>query len=97
MLNPLPKPGWKVIVTPVILLALITLLRFSSAWGQTPTSSTVWLPVVMMIRATTVGYQQLLRFPLASAQRVRLRILGARYSPTIKAVGLYKLHGQPLS
>ena len=48
-------------------------------------------------RATTVGYQRLLRFPLASAQRVRLRILGARYSPTIKAVGLYKIHGQPLS
>ncbi len=36
-------------------------------------------------RATTVGYQRLLRFPLVSAQRVRLRILKARYSPTIKA------------
>ena len=48
-------------------------------------------------RATTVGYQRLLRFPLVSAERVRLRILEARYSPTIKAVGLYKIDGQPVS
>ncbi len=41
-------------------------------------------------RATTIGYQRLLRVPLISAQRVRLRILEARYCPTIKAVGLYK-------
>ena len=46
-------------------------------------------------RATTVGYQRLLRFPLVSAQRVRLRILGARYSPTIKFIGLYKIYDNP--
>ena len=47
-------------------------------------------------RATTVGYQRLLCFPLVSAQRVRLLISQARYSPTIKAVGLYRAQAQSM-
>ena len=40
--------------------------------------------------ATTVGYQRLLRFPAATTDRVRLRILDSRDCPTLAEFGLYK-------
>ena len=41
-------------------------------------------------RATTVGYQRLLRFPVVTAGRVRLLILDSRDCPTIREFGLFK-------
>lgn len=40
---------------------------------------------------TTIGYKRVVRFPLVSAHRVRLRILGCRLNPVISKIGLYKL------
>ena len=41
-------------------------------------------------RATTVGHQRLLRFDDVTAQRVRVRILRARSSPTVARFGLFR-------
>ena len=40
-------------------------------------------------RATTVGYRRLLRFEPVETERVRVRILGSRLSPTLSNFGLY--------
>jgi alpha-L-fucosidase len=39
--------------------------------------------------ATTVGYKRLLRFPAVEANRVRVRILDSRVSPTVGEFGLF--------
>jgi alpha-L-fucosidase len=46
-----------------------------------------WQPVA---EATTIGYKRLLRFPPATASRVRVRILDSRDCPTISRFGLFK-------
>jgi alpha-L-fucosidase len=38
---------------------------------------------------TTIGYKRLIRFPEVSTQKIRLRILKSRSSPTLAAFGLY--------
>jgi alpha-L-fucosidase len=38
---------------------------------------------------TTIGYKRLIRFPEVTAQKIRLRILKSRSSPTLAAFGLY--------
>ncbi len=43
-----------------------------------------------LTRGTTIGYKRLLRFPAASAKRVRLVIDKSRTSPTLSALGLFK-------
>ncbi len=43
-----------------------------------------------IVRATTIGYKRLLRFPPVTADRVRVRILDSRDCPTIRRFGLYK-------
>jgi alpha-L-fucosidase len=40
---------------------------------------------------TTIGYKRVVRFPLVTAHRVRVRILGCRLNPVISKIGLYKL------
>lgn len=46
-----------------------------------------WTPVV---RGTTIGYKQLLRFPATTARKVRLVISKSRTEPTLAAFGLFK-------
>ena len=41
-------------------------------------------------KATTIGYKRLLRFPTVTTARVRLTILDARDTPTIREFGLFK-------
>ena len=40
-------------------------------------------------RGTTIGYKRLVRFPAASADRVRLRVLRSRAEAVVSAFGLY--------
>lgn len=40
-------------------------------------------------RSTTIGYKRLLKFPRQKAQKVRIRIVQARYTPEIASIGLY--------
>ena len=40
-------------------------------------------------QGTVVGYKNIRRFPLRTASRVRLRILGSRVAPTLAELGLY--------
>lgn len=40
-------------------------------------------------RSTTIGYKRLLKFPRQKAQKVRIRIVQARYNPEISSIGLY--------
>jgi alpha-L-fucosidase len=40
--------------------------------------------------ATTVGHKRLLRFPAVTASKVRLTILDARDTPTLREFGLFK-------
>ncbi|MBL9134438.1 MAG: alpha-L-fucosidase [Verrucomicrobiales bacterium] len=40
--------------------------------------------------ATTVGYMRLLRFPEVTTDRVRIRITGARWAPTLSKLGLFR-------
>ena len=46
-----------------------------------------WKPVA---QGTTVGHKKLDRFADVTASRVRLRILGSRAAPAIRAIGLYR-------
>jgi len=39
---------------------------------------------------TTVGYKRLIRFPIVTTTRLRLRIISSRLSPTLSKMGLYK-------
>ena len=39
---------------------------------------------------TTVGYKRLIRFPMVTAEKVRLRILSSRLNPTLSELGLYR-------
>jgi alpha-L-fucosidase len=39
---------------------------------------------------TTIGYKRLIRFPEVISQKIRLRILKSRSSPTLSSFGLYK-------
>jgi alpha-L-fucosidase len=41
-------------------------------------------------QATTVGYKRLLRFPVVTADKVRITILDSRDCPTIREFGLFK-------
>ncbi|MCD6346362.1 MAG: alpha-L-fucosidase, partial [Bacteroidales bacterium] len=45
-------------------------------------------------RSTTIGYKRLLRFSPQTAQKVRLRILQARFTPAIAFIGLHKRQPQ---
>ncbi len=40
---------------------------------------------------TTIGHKRLIRFPEVSAQKIRLRILKSRMSPTLSAFGLFRM------
>ncbi|MDY3938922.1 MAG: alpha-L-fucosidase [Spirochaetia bacterium] len=40
-------------------------------------------------RSTTIGYKRLLKFPRQKAQKVRIRIEQARFTPEISSIGLY--------
>ena len=51
-----------------------------------------WVPLA---QGTTIGYKRLLRFPVASARKVRLVISKSRTEPTLAAFGLFRLHLQP--
>ena len=42
------------------------------------------------VRATTIGYKRLMKFPAVTASKVRLTILDARDCPTIREFGLFK-------
>jgi len=42
-------------------------------------------------RGTTIGHKRLLRFPEVSTEKVRLTISKSRLSPSLAALGLYKL------
>lgn len=46
---------------------------------------------VQVASGTTIGYKRLLRFPVVTANRARLRILSSRLDPVIEEIGLYKL------
>ena len=41
-------------------------------------------------RGTTIGYQKLDRFPVVTADRVRLRVVESRATPSVSRVGLFK-------
>jgi alpha-L-fucosidase len=43
-----------------------------------------------LIRGTTIGYNRLLRVPVATTAKVRLRITGSRLAPTLSEFGLYR-------
>jgi alpha-L-fucosidase len=46
---------------------------------------------VQVASGTTIGYKRLLRFPMVTAGRIRLRILSSREKPVISKIGLYKM------
>ena len=46
-----------------------------------------WVPLA---RATTVGYKRILRTPVVTADRVRLRIVAANNAPALSTVGLFE-------
>jgi len=41
-------------------------------------------------KAETIGYKRLLRFPLTTSSKVRIRITGARLEPTLSNFGLFR-------
>ncbi|HXB10025.1 MAG TPA: discoidin domain-containing protein, partial [Puia sp.] len=55
------------------------------SWDETGNS---WRPVA---EGTTIGYKRLLRFPVVTTNKVRLRILSSRLNPTLAEFGLYKM------
>jgi len=44
----------------------------------------------LIVEGTTIGYKRILRFPVVTAQKIRLNITGTLASPILNGIGVYK-------